>query len=348
MRFFASIALGGLLVGSTALAEEAEKAVETEGTLEDAVLKRFSGSQIFVQTSANLNTFAADLQQTQNTTVDMSFTFLPRFDLGEGFQLRGRIGFDYEFTDSDFTTRRNETLLTDTTLSLFYRGLPAMPWGTRVQMAVQARLPTSKISQARTILLQPGALVQAFHSFSDVLGGSVLLMGTVGYTRPIYDSTTPQISEELPYDPNCRGAGDLGCSRQGSGALNVRDDFNWSALLLGSWGDFTPAVLYRMSHQFPYQVAELPGVDNDPVQGNDVRVFSTFAFWLDYNITNYLTAELGYVMSRNVLDGDGSYGNPIFSRYQDMRVYLGFNIGLDRFYRVLAGNTGGASGVIRN
>jgi len=56
--------------------------------------------------------------------------------------------------------------------------------------------------------------------------------------------------------------------------------------------------------------------------------------------------EVGYQFARSVLDEDGSYGNPIFSRYQDMRVYLGFNIGLDSLYKSFAGESA-ESGVIR-
>ena len=38
----------------------------------------------------------------------------------------------------------------------------------------------------------------------------------------------------------------------------------------------------------------------------------------------------------------------MFDGYQDMRVYLGVNVGLDRFYRALRGDGADDGGVVRN
>lgn len=319
-----------------------------ESSWGEAIAKRFAGSQLFIQTSANLNVFVPDLQLTRNETVDTSLTFLPRFDLGAGLQLRGRIGLAYEFTNSDFTARTNEVLLSDTTLQLFYRKLPALPWGTRWQVAAQVSFPTSKISQAQTNIITPGVLAQAFHGFSDVLGGAVLLMATGAYSRPLYESTTPRTTEALPYTRQCFSVADVTCSRQSSGLANVRDNLTWSSILLGTWGAWSPAVFFRMSHQFPYAFRDLPGVEDDPAGGNDVRVLTTFAAWVDYSANSWLTLEVGYSMARNILSAQGDIGNPVFDEFQDMRLYLAANVGLDRFYRALSGQGGDASGVIRN
>lgn len=310
---------------------------------------RFAGSQLFVQTSANLNVFASNLQLTQNPTVDMAMVFQPRFRLGGGFQLRARAALAYEFTDSDLTQSRNELFWGDTQLQLFYRDIPVLPWGTKVQVAVLVGLPTSKVSQAQTNIFTPGVLAQAFHQFGGVADGTVLLMGTVWYQRPLYENTTPGIrGDDSPVPRQCFTASDTTCTEQASGVANVRDNLSWSAVLLGTWGRVSPALFFAMSHQVPYAFRDLPGVEDVPEGANDARVFTSFSGWVNYNINSWLTAEAGYSMTRNVLNGEGAFGNPIFDQYQDMRVYLGANIGLDRFYRALGGQAEAGGGVIRN
>jgi hypothetical protein len=59
--------------------------------------------------------------------------------------------------------------------------------------------------------------------------------------------------------------------------------------------------------------------------------------FLDYNVTDWFTGEIGYQIQRTILNGDSKIGNPFWDPYQDMRVYLGFNIGLDALYQALQG-----------
>lgn len=334
-------------VGQPAMAP-AETRAEAAVSTESEVLRRFAGSQLFTQVAANLNTFFPDLQQTPNETVGMAVVLAPRFDLGEGFQLRARAGFDLEFTDSDWTKYQNEVMWRDTSVQLFYRGLPAMPWGTRAQFAVQASLPTSKVSQAQTNIVTPGALGQVFHTFTDVLDGAVTVIATANYSHPIFESGSPQLRYDYDYARSC-GAGAAACTTSIGGANNVSDRFSWSALLVGGWGDFAPGVFFGMGHDFPIE-AETGGTAADPgvEEFAGVRNTMSFAAWLDWNATSWLTAEIGYSMSRGLLDGDGTYGNPIFDRDENMQVYALFNVGLDRFYKALAGDESEAQGVIRN
>src|SRR5262249_18838729 len=71
------------------------------------------GSLLFATLSANLNTFAPGLQQTQNATVDSYLAFRPRLYVHPMLQLRGGINLYYEFTNSDSTTTNNEPQASD-------------------------------------------------------------------------------------------------------------------------------------------------------------------------------------------------------------------------------------------
>jgi hypothetical protein len=53
-------------------------------------------------------------------------------------------------------------------------------------------------------------------------------------------------------------------------------------------------------------------------------------------------------MSRNVLTGASTYGNPIFDQYQDMRLYVQAIFTLDKLYQaIFQGRDAGQGGVIR-
>jgi hypothetical protein len=89
------------------------------------------------------------------------------------------------------------------------------------------------------------------------------------------------------------------------------------------------------------------GPDSPGVLDTHMRQSTFFAGWVDYNPVGWLTLEVGYQMGRSVLDGDGTYGNPVYGQYQDWRAYLSANIVLDKFFDAIRGGAGGGGGVIR-
>ena len=111
----------------------------------------FAGTQIYAQTSMSTATVFKGQQQAYNPTVDTAVFLQPRYALSEAFQLRGRLVFNYELTNSDTTTTRNEPRFSDTALQLFYRKIPELPGGIKPMVAVNLGLPTSSESRARTM-----------------------------------------------------------------------------------------------------------------------------------------------------------------------------------------------------
>lgn len=311
---------------------------------------RFAGSQMWMSTSASFGTFNKGLVLDYNPTVVSFLSLSPRFALNKDFQLRARIGVTYEWTDADFTSTRHVANLTDTTLQLFYRSIPSF-FGVKAQVAAQVVLPTSNASNARTMYLSPGLLTQLFRGW-EVAGGSVMALGIMSYQRPIYGYTTPGVDTPLPYSQNCGlRVGQLdatSCVNQLSGVANARDIFSWTAILIGAWGDWAPGLALQMSHQFPYSFDAVPGTSDAVVDPNGVRVSTSFSAWIDYTAQPWLTLELGYSYSQNVLSENAQFRNPIYSKYGDPSVYLGVNVGLDQLYDVISGADTGDGGVVRN
>ncbi len=290
-------------------------------TLVDA----FAGSRVALQVSTSVATLAPDLQLTHNPYVDTSLLLLPRFAIDEEeWAVSGQVALAVEWTNSDTTDLRNEVELSDLTLGVSWRGLPR-PLGIATALRFEVTLPLAEATRASSMIVAP-ALSVAFSRPFEVLGGDLGLGASVLYRRPFYEFTTPGVDSPRPYAPQCFG-GSLGCADQLSGVANARDVVSWGLEVSGAWGDFAPGVAWRMTHAVPYAFRDIPGVErlDDP---SALRVSTYFSAWVGYAVMDAVSVELGYLLSRNVLGGDGQLGNPLFDRYQDMRLYMGVSYAL--------------------
>ncbi|MCK6548943.1 hypothetical protein L6R52_24070 [Myxococcota bacterium] len=298
----------------------------------DDVASRFAGSVLVAQLSANLNVFDAALQLTQNPTVDSLLLFAPRYHVADWLFVRARLSLAYELTDSDVTTKRHELELGDGVLGATFTGIPSV-LGAKATLGAQLTLPLSKVSRAKTLLLGPAVVVGVSRELRDVVGGTLSLKATGSYARPIYGSITPRLVDERPYAPQCHG-GATDCFDQLSGAANVRDALSWGLAGAGVWGPISVNLTFDLAHQFPYPFSELEGVlpsDDAP----SVRMISSTSLGVTYALTDVVGVELSYSMMRNLIAGDGTWGNPFYDRYQDMRLNVGATLDLERFYDAL-------------
>jgi hypothetical protein len=321
-------------------------------------VRPFAGTQVFNQNSMTTSTVFRGQQQDPNPTVDSSLWLLPRYTINESFQLRGRLIVSYEYTNSDTTTYRNEPMLSDTTLSLFYRKIPEIPGiGVKPAIAANIALPTSKLSRARTLYFSPGASLQLSKSIEHVAGGELMFLSSAIYSHPIYSQRQPGVIDERDIQTLRCGAGGA-CGDLLTGTLNPSDSFAYTFLVVGEWGKFSPALYYLGASQWAYTPKDInesdivAGGNNTPVtsgqpQGpTSVRQTHYFSAWLDYNFNPWLTGEVGYWNSRSALTEAGTRGNIIWDRYQDTRVYLGVNINIDNLMKMLEGGETDA-GIVR-
>lgn len=317
----------------------------------------WAGSSLFVQTGANLNTFLPRTLLSSNPTVETYAIFAPRYRLSKNFQLRGRLPIFFEWTNSDTTTYKNEAQIGDAAVQLFYSGIPAFKGlGTKLKLSpfASVAVPTSKMSRARTLYATPAIGFQLVAPYEKVLGGDAMLIANANYSRPIYNYTTPGVTDDRPYGQQCF-SNDLSCGNQLSGVANPRDVLSWSVLGVIEWGNWSPGFWFNMTHTFPYQFSDTPQVTNGNASTgsslrladrSSVRQSTYFVLWLDYHANDWLTPEVGYQITGNVLAEDGSYRNPFFSTKLDPVFYLGANIQLDSLYKTIRGQEGQA-GVVR-
>jgi hypothetical protein len=314
-------------------------------------------SQIYAMTSVNTNVFVPSQQQTAAQTVESFVLFQPRFTLDKKhFQLRGRVAFSYEWTDtaSTGTTRKNEITFQDVIPSLWLRSVPVIPvLEIKPMPFIQAAIPTSQASIARTMYVAPGVGLQLVKQFEHFLGGELDLIASGVFIHPFYEQTTPKTLTPMPYQQSCFASGPdtgSGCMGQGSGLANVENQINATLIASAEWGNWSPGAFMLIANQWAYTFSKRPGVSTPQEVGaqppTNFRQSTFFSFWLDYHFNSWLTGEVGYQMFRNILKGNGSIGNPFFDPDQDMRVYLAVNIGLDKLYQAISGE-GGEGGVVR-
>jgi hypothetical protein len=315
-----------------------------------AAKRRWAGTQIFAATSMTTATIFRGQTQYADPTVDGAIYLQPRFSLNDSFQLRGRLVFNYEFTNSDETITKNEPRFSDTTISLFYKKIPELPGGIKPGAALNVGLPTSPESRARTLVFNPGVSVQLSKTIEHLPGnGSLDLLASGGYSHPIYRSTTPEVRTSAPYAFQCVGGST--CGDQLSGTFNTSDTISYTLLVSATWGKWSPALYYLGASQWAYTGKEVE-LNGRPVQSADgfspthLRQTSYFSAWVDYEANTWFTAELGYSLSRAALTEDGSRGNPFFDRYQDQRVYVGANFNIDNIMKQLEGGPTEA-GIVR-
>lgn len=302
-------------------------------------------TQLLWSVGVTIPTLDRSLLQYPNDKVDTTLSFRPRYVLSPMFQLRGGVSFRYEFTNSDTTTTQNEPRFSDTNLDLYITGIPAIGGRLKIWLAPRLIFPTSPESRASSMIVTPALVLQAATAFEHVLGGDFMILSISSYSHAFYEYSTPGMRTPLPYTPQCYGSGLGGsCGLQLGGSFSPSDTLSWSLILVQSWTHVSPGVYFAMQHMFDYSGRDLGLMSNSPTT---IRNNSIFAAWVDFIVNNYLTFEVGYQVYRNILDADGTYGNPFWAPNQDTRVYLQTIVALDQLYDIVSGRARGAGGVIR-
>lgn len=312
----------------------------------------WAGSSIYNANSVTTGTIFRGQQLYDNPTVESALYILPRYSLSEAFQIRARVVVSYEYTSSDTTTYRNEPLLSDAAVQLYYRKIPSV-WGIQPYVAANMSFPTSKASRARTLVVNPGVTLQLTRNFERVLGGDVAFIVNTSYAHPFYRSETAETPDARPQGSlTCFGGNN--CSDTLSGQLNPSDVLSYTLIVVGEWGKWSPAVQYLGASQWVYHPKSVVNpIDGTPVEAPDgfdrasIRQTHYVSAWLDYNFNSWFTGEVGFWNSVAAIDASGRRANLIFDRYQDTRVYVGCSVQLDNLAKVLQGGDEGEAGVVR-
>jgi len=304
---------------------------------------RWADSQVRLGVAANPDLFDRSYRaaSAQLAFLGLWFTALPRFRVSDALQLRLAWSVALELTASDTTTTRREPELGDPSLELWFLGAPSVG-ALRFSFGAGLVAPVSAASRALTTVLTLTAAARASWG-ADLAAGRFTAVATLGYAHVFSEHTTPGVMGSFPY---ARGAVAGTDSGQLRGSTVVHDELAWRLTVTQAWGRWSPGASFGMWHQWAYGAT---AADPSPVgvRSSGARDYSNFTAWFDVSANSWLTFELGYSMSRRLLDDDGTFGNPFFSHHQDWRLYLAANIELDRLVEATQDRGGGLGRILR-
>lgn len=192
---------------------------------------RFAGSMVSLRPTVSALSLDKSAEPTYNPYVATELMLAPRLGIGQRVSLSAMLIATREHTNSDWTSDAGESTLSDTFVTANVRILTIRSAGLSLSGAVQLRLPSSKASQARTLMLGTlGGLTAAWSKPFTLFGVqqrvSLVLIGRAGKLLHRY----AEASLETPWLTDC-GALPTGCARFAhSGARNI----DWRTQLISS------------------------------------------------------------------------------------------------------------------
>jgi hypothetical protein len=319
-EIWVAAALVAAMLASPALAQEAEPAADALADVTDTVeapakeKAPWRGSLLSLRTEATLLSLDRGAELTYNPYVALSFEVRPRWHFGDVFYVLADFSLTRELTDSDVTTKQGETWVGDLAVGGGAERFVTIP-GAGIDLSADLRViaPTSKLSQARTVLLGLRGDFTLSRRFELLEGLTIAytLQGTGWFHRNTTAETeAPLIGGCSDLDGSCDRFLNTGLRnawfRLGNSATISMDFLAWLGL------DVTAA--YRLD--FLYAAADSdPRISFVPAEPTDRR--HSLAYEIGLRLTPMPSLRIGVGISGlNPLQApDSSAYKPFVNRY---------------------------------
>ena len=255
----------------------------------------------------------------------MTWAFQPRWWFDEMWNVGARLDLSREVTEADDRTYSGETWVHDLLLTAGATRFYTIPVA---EIALSADLvltiPSSKLSQARTLALGIGPGVRVSREFDLGPAGSLYLSYRVRFSSFLNRYTTSEL--ESPIIPSCSGF-DGGCDEfVNTGERNTQwrvqhgvslawQVFDWFGVSTGF--EHIVSWLYDIDKDDP-RVTFQPEDDIDARYSSAFDVELTFVPWAPFEI------GVGYVTLSPQLAPDSTYYNPFYNRYSTLYLDIRF------------------------
>lgn len=297
------------------------------------------GSSITYRNEVSVLTFDKGAELTYNPYHAMSLFVRPRWWFGDIFYANLSLSLSQELTNADDTTQRGEVWLGDVAIgggaSRFYT-IPVV--GVAFSADAKVLTPTSKISQARTMIMGLRGGLTVSRAF-DLLSGLSLSYRLEG-TRGLYDYTTSE--REAPLIGGCAGTA-ADCDRHLNSGLR-----NSKYRMLNSFGvgmEFLPwlgaSTSFSMLHYWLFPAAEDDRADFVPQEPADMRYVVAYDVEVHVTPLPALSIGLGASTANAQQMPDSSYRQAFFNRYTT--VYADLTLNIDGFVDLMSGKPKNAS-----
>jgi len=279
----------------------------------------FSGSMVSIRPTVSARTLDRSAEPTWNPYVATQMMLAPRYAFTSRVSVSALLIAAREHTNSDWTTEDGETTLSDTFLTGNFRLFSHKGTGLGLGASAQLRLPTSKASQARTMVAATLAgLSASWGKGFSVLGAkqsiAVQLIGRAGR----FWHENAEASLEKPWLADC-GSLPTGCARF---SHNGRRNVAWRTQLIGALS-YRPhpkvsfaiqaGSFYDMLEPLPDTTAQGFTVSAHPNGANDrgIAFYILSASWQPHAA---FAIAAGTETANAHLAPDSTYRTPFFNR----------------------------------
>lgn len=313
---------------STAQTENIEPS--PTGSFAPASLKKrvFRGSSTTVRNSFSVLSLTPDAEITYNPIYFVNLSLDPLVWAGDMFFVAGHVDVTRDLTENDWTTYANESYLSDTFIIAGARNFYTLPYlKLNFSANTVARLPTSKLSWARTMLTGVSARGEVARSFSPGWIAGVNLRYAFSGTQFFYRYTTGERESSLE-DDRCVNL--QYCSIYASdGVRNVErsiaNQFTgliaiWSWLAIHVRGQLITQWLYPMT--IDERVSFHPENPDQLLEEQNKRFLTIFDTGLSVTPTPAFTIRVGASTIHPQLKPNGKYRIPGFNRFTNLYIDL--------------------------
>jgi len=255
-----------------------------------------------------------------------TLTIAPRYYFTDAISTGLTFSLEQELTDSDWTTSKHEVLFSDLFADLTWRGWDEPFSGVRLSGSLRVTLPTSKVSQAQTMVAAVAPTLRVARYF-DLLSGAGISWSTRWNQRFNRESTA-----------RTEAAGIVGCGVDSScealrntGLLNAWADLSTGpSLELLPTEDLVLTADFRWGYAFLYENAEV----RDPFSGEllqgpsdfDGRATTYFGIGAIYTLAKEVNLSLGVGTPSPQIGADGRRRSPFFNRYTQLSFDVQLNL----------------------
>ena len=276
------------------------------------------GSQFVWRTSVSSISLDRSAEQTYNPFAAMTFSFRPWWWFSERFFLRGQLDIMRELTEADFNTYEGEALLSDLRIIAGAAAIWTIPVvGIHISADLALTLPTSKLSQAQTLVLSIAPGLRLSRSFR--WRGGINIGYNLRLTPRFYRYTTAE--REAPLI-----AGSLADSNEAFYNLGQRNPYlrlsqsvDISAKFLSWLGAYVAA---GHAVDWLYDGEELEGTKPSPVEDASARYLTFFELAATFRPLDLLEIGVGYSVLHPLRSPDSTRYVPFFNRFSVLFIDL--------------------------
>ncbi len=302
---------------------------------------RFAGSMVSLRPTASALSLDKAAEPTWNPYVATQVMLAPRMRLTKRISLSAMLIAAHEHTANDWTTEAGETTLSDTFLTTNVSLVRFKSIGLGLGASFQVRAPTSKASQARTMLFGLLGGLSASWSTSFKIAGhkqavSVMVLGRVG--RFIHRQA--EASLETPWLSEC-GSLPGGCARYAHAGVRNLD---WRTQIISALS-YRPHPRVGISAQIGSFYDLLAPLPTTTVQGYNIAADPTdpnargIAFYIlsaSFQPSSSFAIAAGTETAARHLAPDSSYRAPFFNR--NTLLFVSLRVFPAALYAALAGS----------